>query len=114
VAAVAVNGATVTIPAAFPAIMVQERSRPWLPFAQHELMTELSRMTTITAGPAKPPGRGAALFAGTLATSAALLFLVQPMITKLILPLFGGSPAVWNTAMLFFQAALLAGYAYAH
>ena len=46
--------------------------------------------------------------------SATLLFAVQPMFTKMVLPMLGGSPAVWNTAMLFFQAILLAGYAYAH
>lgn len=54
------------------------------------------------------------LFAVTLFTSATLLFLVEPMIGKMILPLLGGTPAVWNTAMVFFQAVLLAGYAYAH
>jgi hypothetical protein len=54
------------------------------------------------------------LFAITLFVSATLLFLVQPMIAKMILPLLGGTPAVWNTCMVFFQAALLAGYAYAH
>lgn len=53
-------------------------------------------------------------FALTLFTSATLLFLVQPMIAKMILPYLGGTPAVWNTCMVFFQAALLAGYAYAH
>ena len=46
--------------------------------------------------------------------SAALLFMVQPMFTKMVLPRFGGTPAVWSVAMVFFQAALLAGYAYAH
>jgi len=46
--------------------------------------------------------------------SALLLFLVQPIIAKYILPWFGGTPAVWTTCMVFFQAALLAGYAYAH
>jgi hypothetical protein len=52
----------------------------------------------------------------TLATllGAALLFLVQPIVGRMALPLLGGSPAVWNTCMLFFQAVLLAGYAYAH
>src|SRR6266699_3634659 len=45
---------------------------------------------------------------------ATLLFVVQPMVGKMILPLLGGSPAVWNTCMVFFQAALLGGYAYAH
>jgi spermidine synthase len=54
------------------------------------------------------------LFACTLFLSALLLFLVQPMIAKMLLPLFGGTPAVWNTCMVFFQAMLLAGYAYAH
>jgi hypothetical protein len=46
--------------------------------------------------------------------SAALLFVVEPMIGKMALPLLGGTAAVWNTCMLFFQAALLAGYLYAH
>jgi len=54
------------------------------------------------------------LFALAIFTSAALVFVVQPMVTKLVLPMLGGSPAVWNTAMVFFQAALLGGYAYAH
>ncbi|MGH7168983.1 MAG: hypothetical protein ACRELG_01730, partial [Gemmataceae bacterium] len=54
------------------------------------------------------------VFAFTLFTSALLLFLVEPMIGKMILPLLGGTPAVWNTCMVFFQAVLLAGYAYAH
>jgi hypothetical protein len=53
-------------------------------------------------------------FAGTLALSAVLLFWVQPLFSKMVLPLLGGAPAVWNTSMVFFQAALLAGYAYAH
>ncbi|MEM7680009.1 MAG: hypothetical protein AAF182_03295, partial [Pseudomonadota bacterium] len=54
------------------------------------------------------------VFALTLLMSAALLFSVQPMFSKMILPLLGGTPQVWNTAMLFFQVILLAGYAYAH
>ncbi len=54
------------------------------------------------------------VYAVTLLLSAFLLFLVQPMFGKMILPMLGGSPSVWNTAMLFFQALLLAGYAYAH
>lgn len=55
-----------------------------------------------------------AAFAVAVFTSASLVFVVQPMTTKLVLPLLGGSPSVWNTAMVFFQAALLAGYLYAH
>ena len=50
----------------------------------------------------------------TLLLSAALLFSVQPMFSKMILPMLGGTPQVWNTAMLFFQVMLLGGYAYAH
>lgn len=53
-------------------------------------------------------------YAGTIFLSSFLLFLVQPLIARLILPWFGGSAAVWTTCMLFFQALLLAGYAYAH
>jgi hypothetical protein len=52
-------------------------------------------------------------FYAVVALSAFLLFLVQPLIAKQILPWFGGSSAVWTTCMLFFQAALLLGYAYA-
>jgi hypothetical protein len=54
------------------------------------------------------------LFTVTLFLSSLLLFLIEPMIAKMILPRFGGSPGVWNTSMLFFQVALLAGYGYAH
>jgi hypothetical protein len=53
-------------------------------------------------------------FSATLLLSAALLFVVEPMIGKMVLPLLGGTPSVWNTCMVFFQAALLAGYSYAH
>jgi hypothetical protein len=55
-----------------------------------------------------------ALFAATLFGSALLLFSIQPMFTKMVLPRLGGAPAVWSVAMVFFQGALLAGYAYAH
>src|SRR5262249_31012328 len=54
------------------------------------------------------------LFAITLFAGAALLFLVEPLVGKLLLPLVGGSPGVWNTCMVFFQAVLLGGYLYAH
>ncbi|MFJ6023897.1 spermidine synthase [Brevundimonas sp. NPDC092305] len=54
------------------------------------------------------------LFAVAIFTSASLVFVVQPMVTKLVLPILGGSPSVWNTSMVFFQTALLAGYGYAH
>src|SRR5207253_2427250 len=60
--------------------------------------------------------RGLALpsFAASLFLSAFLLFSVQPLFTKMVLPTLGGSPAVWSVAMVFFQGVLLAGYAYAH
>src|SRR4029450_992520 len=54
------------------------------------------------------------LFSGALLVSAALLFMIEPMIARRILPRFGGSPAVWNTCLAFFQGVLLAGYAYVH
>ena len=52
--------------------------------------------------------------AATVLVSAFLLFQVQPMVSKMILPWFGGSPSVWTMCMLFFQVFLLAGYSYAH
>ena len=55
-----------------------------------------------------------AMLAATVFTSAGLVFLVQPMAGRLVLPSLGGAPSVWNASMAFFQAALLAGYAYAH
>ena len=55
-----------------------------------------------------------AIYATTIFLSAFLLFQIQPMIAKMILPWFGGSAAVWITCMLFFQAGLLGGYIYAH
>src|SRR5262245_3950050 len=54
------------------------------------------------------------LFASVLFLNALLIFWVQPLFAKMVLPLLGGSPSVWTTCMLFFQAALLAGYAYGH
>src|SRR5262245_556194 len=84
-----------------------------------------ARMTTPAAPSGSPPSgapgpaRGAAayvlpLYAQTLFLSAFLLFAVQPMFTKMVLPLLGGSAAVWNTAVVFFQGTLLCGYFYAH
>jgi hypothetical protein len=55
-----------------------------------------------------------ALFSAAALTSAFLLFWVEPLFAKLVLPLLGGSPAVWNTCLMFFQAMLLLGYLYAH
>jgi hypothetical protein len=70
-------------------------------------------------GRATPIGAGAApvvlwLFTGAIFLNAGLLFLVQPMFSRMVLPRLGGTSAVWNTSMLFFQTALLGGYYYAH
>jgi spermidine synthase len=54
------------------------------------------------------------LFTATSFLTASLLFLVQPMVGRMVLPAFGGSPQVWTTSMLFFQVALLVGYGYTH
>ena len=54
------------------------------------------------------------IYGVTVFASAALIFLVEPMMAKMVLPKLGGSPEVWNTSMAFFQAALLIGYLYAH
>ncbi|MGC2776021.1 MAG: fused MFS/spermidine synthase [Bradyrhizobium sp.] len=54
------------------------------------------------------------VYTAAIFVSALLLFSVQPLFTKMVLPRLGGSPAVWSVAMVFFQALLLAGYAYAH
>ncbi len=61
---------------------------------------------------ATPPRR--ALFVAAIAAGSFLLFLVQPLVARLALPLLGGAPNVWNSAMVVFQALLLGGYAYAH
>lgn len=55
-----------------------------------------------------------AMFSATLFLSAFLMFLVEPMIARMVLPQLGGAAAVWNTCLVFFQAILLCGYAYAH
>jgi spermidine synthase len=71
-------------------------------------------LTQTDAPAAAGSGALLAVFTAAVFLSAFLLFLVQPMFGKMVLPLLGGSPAVWNTCMLFFQAALLGGYLYAH
>ena len=73
-------------------------------------MTDSTMTTALRKGDAITP----ALFAVAIFTSASLVFVVQPMVTKLVLPMLGGSPSVWNTSMVFFQTALLIGYGYAH
>ncbi|MBJ6121155.1 spermidine synthase [Sphingomonas mollis] len=67
------------------------------------------------AGPARAGWWiGRAPFVVTILTGSFLLFLVQPMVARMALPRLGGAPAVWNSAMLVYQALLLGGYAYAH
>ncbi len=77
-------------------------------------MANANSVSSGNAGSVKV-GLGATLvYAVTIFLSAFLLFQVQPLISKFILPWFGGSPAVWTAAMLFFQSVLFAGYMYAH
>src|SRR5271157_5990171 len=54
------------------------------------------------------------IFAATILLSAALMFIVELMFAKMVLPRLGGSPSVWNTCLVFYQTALMAGYVYAH
>jgi hypothetical protein len=73
--------------------------------------------SNVGAGPAAREGSGRfleTLYALTVFLSAFLLFQIQPIVAKMILPWFGGSSAVWSTCMLFFQSMLLGGYIYAH
>ncbi|MEA2131122.1 MAG: hypothetical protein QOJ85_4013, partial [Solirubrobacteraceae bacterium] len=80
-------------------------------------MASRAEATRGSSARSRARGRGTgvvALFSATLFLSAGLTFLVQPMFAKFVLPLFGSTPAVWNTSMLFFQTTLLAGYLYAH
>jgi hypothetical protein len=71
-------------------------------------------MSSPETAPRRSPAFLLPVYGATIFLSAALLFAVQPMFTKMVLPRLGGSPAVWSVAMVFFQALLLAGYAYAH
>ena len=79
-------------------------------------MTETAE--TVSAAPLDEPfvarSQPTWIFAVTLLLSSSLLFVVQPMFAKMALPRLGGSPGVWNTCMVFFQACLLLGYLYAH
>src|SRR5580658_5639868 len=73
------------------------------------------QLKTPLSGEAKETGGGATLlFSLAIFLSAFLLFQIQPLIGKFILPWFGGTPGVWTTCMLVFQVLLFGGYAYAH
>jgi SAM-dependent methyltransferase len=71
-------------------------------------------MTSLDARSDRAAPRTPTLFALTIFASAALVFMVEPMVAKMMLPLLGGGPSIWNTSLAFFQGVLLAGYAYAH
>jgi hypothetical protein len=79
-------------------------------------MQDAAPLDNTSRGETTAPGRTAALtiFISAIFLSAALLFMVQPMFTKMVLPRLGGAASVWSCAIVFFQTALLAGYAYAH
>src|SRR5580765_7306271 len=80
-------------------------------------MTTPTEVLSATAAPGDAARAGTgilALFGATIFLSAFLLFLLEPMIAKMVLPVLGGTPMVWNTCVLFFQITLLGGYAYAH
>jgi hypothetical protein len=81
--------------------------RPWTENTSHAA-------TRVTGGAAHAATLPTVLFAAALLLGSALIFVVEPMFAKMVLPRAGGSPAVWNTCLVFFQAALLAGYGYAH
>ncbi|HWZ87800.1 MAG TPA: fused MFS/spermidine synthase, partial [Polyangiaceae bacterium] len=77
-------------------------------------MSNATLVTSLSAEPTRTRDWLALNFALTVFVSAFLLFQIEPLISKFILPWFGGSPAVWTTCLLFFQVVLFCGYAYAH
>ena len=82
--------------------------------AASQLRSDLSNTKSGTGNRAASARWVGFLFAATVFCSAFLLFQVQPLISKAILPWFGGTPGVWTTCMLFFQLLLCGGYAYSH
>ena len=88
------------------------------PSRSHWLRWNLLMSPSVETASASKWGRGirwlVSIYCGAILLSAFLLFQVQPLISRFILPWFGGSPAVWTTAMLFFQLVLFLGYSYAH
>ncbi len=81
---------------------------------EERLHTAPASTATIEPPPSRRRFGMVALYSATLVVSATLVFMVQPMFARFVLPLLGGTPAVWTTAMLFFQTALLLAYLYAH
>ncbi len=79
------------------------------------VITPQGAVEAVDAAPPASSGRGlVVLFTVASFVGSTLLFLVQPLVAKLLTPLLGGTPDVWNTAMVFFQAELLLGYGVAH
>ena len=87
-------------------------SAPTVAAGRSTLMRQRPGETERAAAPSS--GARTALFALTLFISASLVFVVEPMFGKMVLPRLGGTPAVWNSCMVFYQTVLLAGYGYAH
>lgn len=79
-----------------------------------ENFVEVAPPMTDRSNSAAIPHRAPAATALFVLASACLMFLLQPLLARTLLPVFGGSPAVWNTCMVLSQMLLLAGYAYAH
>src|SRR6195952_1111508 len=78
------------------------------------MTADVSTPAAVTTAPPRPGRTRRLLPAVTVAVCAALLFLVEPLTAKLLLPLFGGTAAVWTGSVLFFQVVLLVGYALVH
>ncbi|MBX3286502.1 MAG: fused MFS/spermidine synthase [Actinobacteria bacterium] len=96
-------------------LTVTEESDDGAPVAAAAAVAPVDRSMPPPDPVAARAGRGTvAVFTAATFVSASLLFLVQPLVAKMLLPLLGGSAAVWNTASVFFQAVLLAGYAFSH
>src|SRR5690606_6598617 len=114
----AVNLDGTAIPAEPTATRQSIWSEPQVPTIETTLAREEREAAAISPSPVREtPRRDAtarSAYTATIFLSPLLLFLVQPMFSKMVLPRLGGTPAVWNTCMLFFQAALLGGYLYAH
>jgi hypothetical protein len=78
------------------------------------MMTSLTTVAPVRTRRALASALTLSIFVAALLVSAFLLFAVQPMFAKMVLPVLGGTPAVWSVAMVAFQALLLGGYLYAH
>src|SRR5208283_1581053 len=114
----ATSGSTSSWPGLGPGSSDCRRGRSWVS-ASPEVLAEVQKAkmagTTAYSGTQETaPAWTAWAFASTAFLGAFLLFQVQPLISKFILPWFGGAPAVWTTCVLFFQIVLFAGYTYSH